>query len=162
MVVDKDRMVVFLLNEQRYALSLSTVERVIPAVEITTLPKAPEIVMGVINLQGEIIPMINVRRRFRLPEKEVDPGDHFLIARASNRKVGLIVDMVLDVIEQSTEAITSAKAITPGIEYVEGIMTLQDGLILIHDLAKFLSFPEATQLDEALAATSSDFSGGEP
>ncbi len=59
--------IVFTLDEQRYALHLSAVERVICVVEITPLPKAPEIVLGIINVGGQIIPVIDMRKRFRLP-----------------------------------------------------------------------------------------------
>ena len=64
-----NHIVVFTLDEQRYALHLLAVERVVRAVEVTALPEAPEIVLGVVNVKGRIVPVINVRRRFRLPER---------------------------------------------------------------------------------------------
>ena len=64
-----NHIVVFALDEQRYALHLLAVERVVRAVEVTALPEAPEIVLGVVNVKGRIVPVINVRRRFRLPER---------------------------------------------------------------------------------------------
>ena len=60
-----DQIVVFALDEPRYALPLSAVERVVRAVEITPLPKAPEIVLGVINMQGQVVPAVDIRKRFR-------------------------------------------------------------------------------------------------
>ena len=66
------QLIVFTLNEQRYALYLSVVERIVRIVRITPLPKAPEIVSGVINVAGRIIPVLDTRKRFRLPERGLD------------------------------------------------------------------------------------------
>lgn len=63
-------MVGLTLDGQRYALSLAQVERVIRAVEITPLPQAPEIITGVINVRGRVIPVVDIRKRFRLPVRE--------------------------------------------------------------------------------------------
>ncbi len=59
-----NQLVVFAFDEQRYALHLSAVERIVRMVEITPLPKAPEIVLGVVNVQGRIVPIVNIRKRF--------------------------------------------------------------------------------------------------
>ncbi|MGH9857936.1 MAG: chemotaxis protein CheW, partial [Acidobacteriota bacterium] len=91
--------VVFLLNEQRYALKLSVVGRIVRAVEVTGLPKAPEIVLGVIRIEGRIIPVMNMRKRLHLPEKEIDLSDQFLIAQTARRIVALEVDAVLGVVD---------------------------------------------------------------
>jgi len=71
--------IIFSLDEPRYALPLSLVERVVRIVEITPLPKAPDIVMGVINMHGQILPVINVRRRFNLPEREIRLEDQLIM-----------------------------------------------------------------------------------
>ena len=63
------QLVAFMLDGQRYGLRLSVVERVVRAVEVTSLPSAPDIVMGVINLAGQIVPVVNIQRRFRLRKK---------------------------------------------------------------------------------------------
>jgi purine-binding chemotaxis protein CheW len=81
--------VVFTLDERRYALYLPAVERVVPAVEVTPLPNAPEVVLGVINVQGRIIPVINVRKRFGLRERDIEPNDRFILARTSRHVVAL-------------------------------------------------------------------------
>ncbi len=143
-------LVVFTLDEQRYALHLSNVERIIHAVDITPLPKAPEIVLGVINVQGRIVPVIDVRKRFRLPEREIDLNDQLILARTSKRDVVLITDAVMGVIESPEGKIIRADKILPNIDYVEGVVKLEDGVILIHDLEKFLSLEEEQTLDVAL------------
>ncbi len=144
-------LVPFLLDDHRYALHLGVVERVIPAVEITPLPKAPEIVLGLINIRGKIIPTLNIRRRFQLPERETELTDHFIIANTSKRTVALPADSVGGVIQIFEGEITEAMDILPGLEYVEGVVRLKEGLLLIHDLERFLSLDEETFLDEALS-----------
>ncbi len=92
------QLVAFTLGEQRYALPLTTVQRVVRMVEVTPLPKAPEIVLGVIDFQGNIIPVMR-----------------------------------------------------PGLQYVEGITRLENGILFIHNLEHFLSNKEEQQLDGLLA-----------
>jgi purine-binding chemotaxis protein CheW len=145
------QLVPFFLDDHFYALYLDVVERVIPAVEITPLPKAPEIVMGLINIRGKIIPALNIRRQFRLPDRETELTDHFIVASTSKRTVALPADSVGGVIQISDEEIAEAIDILPGLEYVEGVVKLKDGLLLIHDLESFHSLKEETALDEALS-----------
>lgn len=144
------QLVVFTLDQQRYALYLSTVDRVVLTVEVTPLPKAPAIVLGVINIQGEIIPVINIRKRFHLTDQELKVSDHIVIAHTSRRAVALIVDAVSGILELSEERIVAAERILPRTEYVEGVVKLEDGLVLIHDLDKFLSLGEERELDGAM------------
>ncbi|MGH8705398.1 MAG: chemotaxis protein CheW [Burkholderiales bacterium] len=145
-----DQLVVFSLGDQRYGLRLPTVERVLRAVDVTALPKAPDIVLGVVNVQGRIIPVINLRRRFRLPERDVALTDQLVIARTVRRPVALAADAVTGVLEYSAQEAVGAQDIVPGIEYVEGVVKLADGLVLIHDLDRFLSLEEETALDRAM------------
>jgi purine-binding chemotaxis protein CheW len=145
------QLVIFRLDEQRYALSLAAVERVVPAVEVTVLPHAPPIVLGMINVAGRVIPVLNLRRRFRLPEREIRPADHFLIARTSRLLVALVVDEAQSVAEHPDSEIVGAAQIAPGLEQMQGVIKLADGLVLIHDLEQFLSLDEAQALDEAMS-----------
>jgi len=144
------QLVVFTLDEQRYALHLHVVRRVVRAVEITLLPKAPDIVLGVINMRGEIIPVVNMRKRFHLPEQEMDLSNQFIVSSTSRRSVALLVDMVGDVIEHPHQEIITPEKILPDMEYLEGVLKLEDGLILIHDLDTFLSLKENDALEHAL------------
>ncbi len=148
------RLLVFVLDEQRYALHLTAVERVVRIVEITSLPKSPEIVVGMLNVQGRIVPVLNMRKRFRLAEREVRLADHLIIAHTSNRVVALIADEVTGVIERSEQEVVLAQEILPRIEYVEGVVKLEEDLILIHDIDRFLTLEEETKLDDAMKATS--------
>ena len=144
------RLVNFNLDDQKYALFLSAVIRIIRVVEITRLPKAPEIVLGVINMHGLVIPVFDIRKRFRLPQKEIQPDHQLIVGTTSKRTVALLVDSVSDVIDISEEKIIAGKKILPGLEYVEGVVKTEDGMILIHDLEQFLSLQEEKALHEAM------------
>ncbi|TAK42465.1 MAG: purine-binding chemotaxis protein CheW [Betaproteobacteria bacterium] len=139
------------LEGQRYGLPLASVERVVRSVEITPLPKAPEIVLGVINVRGRVIAVVDVRKRFRLPQRETALSDSLVIARTPARAVALLADAVTGVVECAENEAVPAPAIVPGMEYVEGVAKLGDGMVLIHDLARFLSLDEERRLDEAIA-----------
>jgi len=145
-----DKIVVFILEAMRYALRLSSVERIVRIVEISALPKAPEIVLGIVNLRGEIIPVINIRKRFRLAERDLALSSHLLIARTTHRRVALAVDSVIGVIEGSSENTTAGENILPRMDYVQGVVRLGDGLVLIHDLDTFLSLEEENTLELAM------------
>ncbi|HZL45845.1 MAG TPA: chemotaxis protein CheW [Opitutaceae bacterium] len=143
-------LVVFRLDEQRYALPLAAVERIVGAVEVTPLPGAPAIVLGAIDVEGRVLPVLNLRRRFLLPEREVSPVDQFLIAWTPWRMVALVIDEAHGVIEREQSAVISSDRVVPGLEQFQGVIKLDDGLVLIHDLEKFLSLDEARALDEAM------------
>jgi purine-binding chemotaxis protein CheW len=145
-------LVIFTLDEHSYALHLPAVERALRMVEISPLPKAPEIVLGVINIQGRIVPVFNVRKRFRLPERETSLSDQLIVAQTSRRTVAMLADAVSGVVAYPEQQVIAAERILPGLEYVEGVAKLEGGMILIHDLDKFLSLEEETTLDNALKA----------
>ena len=145
------QLVVFRLDEVRYALMLAVVERIVRAAQVTPLPNAPTIVLGVIDLAGHVLPVLNVRRRFRLPEREIGPADQFLIAQTEWRTVVLVVDEAEGVIERSPTEIVGAAQIVPGLEQIQGVIKLDNGLVLIHDLESFLSLDETRSLGEAMS-----------
>lgn len=147
---DPDSLIVFAMDDRRYALPLRAVDRVVRMVAVTPLPKAPDIVFGVVNIQGRVIPVINMRRRFRLPEREIALTDQLVVAHTVRRPVVLVADVVLDVIACPVQSLIAAEEVLPNIEYVEGVVKLADGLILIHDLDRFLSLEEEDFLDYAL------------
>ena len=147
------QLVVFTLDDQRYALHLHAVKRIVRAVEVTPLPKAPEIVLGVVNVQGQVIPVMNLRNRFHLPGREMNPSDQLIISHTSRRTVALVVDAVSDVVKCPGQVITASEKILPDTEYVEGVLKLENGLILIHDLDTFLSLEEEERLNDAMKKT---------
>jgi purine-binding chemotaxis protein CheW len=144
------QLVVFSLDQFRFALPLTSVERVVRATEVTPVPHAPPTVSGVIDMQGEIITVLDVRQRMGLPRRAVGLTDEFLIARMRGTIVALVVDR--------TEGLAIADELLPvgpgpdaaWLEQFQGVAQLGDGLVLIQDLEKFLSSAEAGVLAQAL------------
>lgn len=145
-------LVVFALDDQRYALPLARVKRSIRVVAITPLPEAPEIVLGVIDLGGEVIPAIDIRKRFNHPPRDIRLSDQLIVATTGKRTVALLVDETKAVIEASPESYAPAGGILPGLGLVDGAIKLEDGLVLIHDLERLLSLEEESAIDQALHA----------
>lgn len=125
-------LLVFSVADRRYALHLDAVERVVRAVEITPLPEAAENILGVIDLSGRIVPVLSLRRRLGLPDKEVDLGDQLIVAHVLGRPLALLVDGVAGVVD-CPEA---PAATVPGVEAVEGVVQLEDGLVFVEDLGR--------------------------
>jgi len=145
-----NKLVVFRLDDQRFALHLSNVERIVRMVEINPLPKAPEYILGIINFQGKFIPVVNIRKLFLLPERDIDLNDQLIIANTSMRTIALWVDSVSDVVERTEDEIIRAEKILLDIDYVKGIFKFEDGMVLLQDLDKFLTLEEITLLKAAL------------
>jgi purine-binding chemotaxis protein CheW len=140
----------FVLEGHRYALSSLDVRELVRAVSLTPLPRAPDVVEGLLNLRGQLLPVLDLRRRFRLPPRPLSPTDHFIIARAGPREVGLRVDRAEGLLTLEPGALDEAPSALPGVGYVAGAVKLPEGLVLVHDLRSFLSEAEALALDTAL------------
>lgn len=149
-MVRSDSLVVFTMDAQRYAIPLASVERVFPIVEITPIPKAPEIVLGVVNIQGRVVPVVDIRSRFRLPVRGTEIYDHMIVASTGKRDVAFMVDEATGVLEIPESEITALRDLLPGTDYVEGVVRFPDGMILIHDMETFLSLEEEKLLDRAM------------
>jgi purine-binding chemotaxis protein CheW len=149
-MIESNQLLVFSLTDKEYALNLSFVERIVRAVEVTPLPKAPDVVLGVVNVQGRIIPVINCRKRFGLPDRDICLSDRFIIARGTNRTFALVADEVKAVVELPKQQITAADEIVQGTAHLEGIAKCGDSMILILDVETLLSFEEAGDLDSVL------------
>jgi purine-binding chemotaxis protein CheW len=145
-----ENLLVFTLDEPRFALPLAAVDRVVHAVEVTPLPKAPAIILGVINAQGRVIPVVDMRRRFGLPGREINLDDRFIIARTARRLVALVADEVAGIRELGQRDLVSAAESLPFASHLQGVAKLEDGLVLITDLDAFLSLDEERLLDAAL------------
>lgn len=146
-----DAYAVLRLDDLRLALPLACVERTERAVAVSRLPAAPEIVLGVIDVRGRIVPVIDLRARLRLPPRALGVGDRMVVATTPRRAVAMVADAVEGVVECDAATLVAADAVVPGLDFVKGIARRDDGLILIHDLDRFLSLEEEAALERALA-----------
>ncbi len=149
---EMNRLVVFILGEQPLALPLAQVERVVQAVEVTAAVGAPETVLGVINLEGQILPVLDIRKRFGLPARERELSDQFIIAQTSRRTVALVADTVRGVIEcLDVEAASFSEPFLPGLAYVNSVVKEGNELILVCNLDRLFSADEEARLNELVA-----------
>jgi purine-binding chemotaxis protein CheW len=145
-----DAVVIFALGELRFALGMDVVERVVRAVEVSPLPDAPPGVMGVVNVHGRIIPVLDFRPRLGLPSGELRLSDHLVIAHAGQRQVAVMVDAAVDVMSAGSAPATLATGTLPKLTTIEGVMMLGDEIVLIHDLSRFLPEEVQASLDRKL------------
>lgn len=141
----------FALAGERCALAAEDVREVVRAALPARLPKAPDIIAGVLDLRGELVPLLDLRRRFGLPPRPLAPDDHIVVALVAGRAVAFAVERALELAWVPAGAVRAPAAVSPGIEHVAGIARLADGLLLIYDLRAFLAADEVLALDRALA-----------
>lgn len=140
----------FSLAEQRYALELSIVERVERAVALTPLPGAPRSIRGVFSLHGHVVPVGDLRRRLDLPDRDVDLDDHIVVTRSPARLLGVLTEGGTEIVDCTQEELVPTQKLLGSGSAITGIAHLKNGLVLIHDVARFLSLEEERALDRVL------------
>jgi purine-binding chemotaxis protein CheW len=144
------QLVVFSLDQFRFALPLTSVERVVRATEVTPIPQAPHAVSGVVDMQGEVVPVLDVRQRMGLRSRPIGLADEFLVARMRGGTVALVVDRTEGLADPDELVAVGGGPDAAWLDQFQGIAQLGDGLVLIQDLEKFLSSAEAAALAQAL------------
>jgi purine-binding chemotaxis protein CheW len=142
-----NQILLFTLGEPRFALDLAVVERVVQAVEVLPLPKAPPLVLGVINVQGQVIPVVDIRQCFGMPARDITVNDQFILARTSKRRVAVVTDAVSGILDLADGQLVTADQVLPGAAFIRGVAKLDDKLVLICDLDQILSLETERVLD---------------
>ncbi len=141
------QLVVFELAEETYGVDIGTVREIIRMQKITFVPDTPDCVEGVINLRGRVIPVVDLRKRFRRPEVERGPDVRILVVDIEGEDIGVIVDAVTEVKRIPVDSIQQDTSIasTEDSYYIEGIARLDEDLLIL------LSLPGALG-NQAMAA----------
>jgi len=121
----------FKLDDQEYALAIANVVQVVRMVALSRLPQAPEGVEGVINLRGQVIPVINLRKRCGLPAQPYTVNSQLLIAQSHGRSMALIVDVVSEVLALPATQIEAPERVAPQLQQLCGVGKVGNRLILI-------------------------------
>jgi purine-binding chemotaxis protein CheW len=148
---DIDKVVIFTLDDLSYALPLVNVIKIIHAIEVRLLPKAPAIIEGIINVGGRIIPVVNMRKRFGLVSREMNVDDNLIIVKTEKRELALWVDTVTGIKEIMPGKYAFTKTALPYAEYIKGVAKTEEGIILIYDLEQCFKLSEEMELDQALS-----------
>ncbi|MBU1106084.1 MAG: chemotaxis protein CheW [Candidatus Riflebacteria bacterium] len=134
-VIELVQLVTFTMAGETYALEIQQVEAIINLIQITRVPKAPMYIDGVINLRGEIVPVINTRRRLRLPELARTASNQIIILSFEDEKVkaGFLVDSVQEVIRLPESAIEPPSRVSESvdIEYLRGVGKLDNKIVIM-------------------------------
>jgi len=139
------QLVLFDLANEHYGVDIATVEGIIKLQSITAVPRAPAFVEGVTNLRGEVLPVIDLRKRFGLPADEKRGKDtRIIVVVMGGKKVGMVVDAVSEVLRVSDTAIEPPSPIVTTVDsvFIRGIAKIGDRLVILLDLGQILTHEE--------------------
>ena len=144
------QLVVFVLENEEFACNISDVREVLKMVRVTPLPRSIDFVEGVINLRGEVIPVIDLRKRFNLDDAERTDDSRIIIVEVETRMVGLIVDSVREVLSLPDQQIQEAPNQVAGgkTDLITGVGKIDDRMLIILDLDRILTSEEQMALDD--------------
>lgn len=149
-------LLLFKLDLLRVGIALTAVERVEHACEVTPLPGAPAGVLGVINLQGRVATVIDLRRRLGRPPRSLHPADAFVILQLPQQLFAIPVDDVQGVAEVPCANLVPGETLVDGLATVQGLVKTAEGLLLIEDPQRFLDVDDMRALAEALDARAAE------
>ena len=144
------QLVVFVLASEEFACNIADVREVLKMIRITPLPRSLDFVEGVINLRGEVIPVIDLRKRFSLSAVDRTDESRIIIVEVEDRMVGLTVDSVSEVIRLSNKQIQEAPNQMAGEQtnLILGVGKIDDRMLIILNLERILTSEEQIALDD--------------
>ncbi len=147
------QLVSFKIGEEEFGVDILKVQEINRMDQITRVPNAPEYVSGVMNLRGKVIPIIDLRKRFRLPKKERDKDTRIIVVELRSRVVGFLVDAVNEVLRIPKNVTEPPPPMVAGIgsEYITAVGKLEDRLLILIDLEKIL-VPAEQEVVDTIAA----------
>ncbi len=136
--------VTFHLEGEKYGIKVMQVQEVLRMTEIAPVPGAPHYVLGIINLRGNVVTVIDTRRRFGLPDVDSDDETRIVIIEANNNVVGILVDSVAEVVDLKVSEIETAPNVgnDESSKYIQGVSSRDDELLILVDVNKLLSDEE--------------------
>lgn len=154
MKTEAHKLVTFRLGDDLFAADIFSVERVLRYQEPTSVPDLPPWLEGVIEYQSRVVPVINLRRRFELPDVPVRPETRVLVLNGAGEWVGAIVDAVVEVTGLDADALQPPPKFFRGLagEYLKGIVRLGEKLVIVLDVDRLLSATERLALQQAAEA----------
>ena len=145
--------IIFEIEDQKYALPCSIVSKIINSVLITPLPHTPKKILGIINIHGDIVPILNIRHIMELPPKDIRLTDKIIVIKTETRLIAFIADTVEELAEIDDDKYVNMDEIIPNPDIYDGTIKLDYGLIMIYNAEKFLTLNEEEILDNVLTNT---------
>ncbi|BCX89218.1 purine-binding chemotaxis protein CheW [Methylomarinovum tepidoasis] len=140
--------VTFRLGEETYGINVMQVQEVLRVSEIAPVPGAPDYVIGIINLRGNVVTVIDTRARFGLPSKEPDDLSRIVIIESNEQVIGILVDSVAEVVELRSDEIDVAPNMgnEESARYIQGVTSRDGELLILVDLNKLLTDEEMAEV----------------
>lgn len=156
------QMVAFKLENEEFAVNIQQVREVLKMTQVTPLPQSAHFIEGVINLRGEVIPVVDLRKRFALEAQERGEQTRIIIVEIQDSKVGLIVDSVTEVLRLSSASIQLPPARIAGTrtDFIKGVGKIDDRLLIVLNLEKILTTEEKIALEEVTLAEQEKIEAG--
>lgn len=147
----KDKYLTFKVRGEEYGIEIRMVVEVIGMMKITNVPDMPEFIKGVVNLRGKVIPVVDVRTRFRIEFKEYDDRTCVVVVNINETDIGLVVDIVSDVLDIPEELVAPPPSLkkNQASRFIKGIGKLEEKVVVILDVNKLLYDEELEQLMES-------------
>ncbi len=144
--VNRHQYVVFQIDKEEFGVEILRTQEIHRYTKITRVPNAPHYVKGVINIRGEIIPVVDLRQRFGLESSNIQESTRIITVLIKDYQIGLLVDNVNEVLWIETNAIELAPSVAGGIEkeYLSGVGKIENRLIVLLNLEKILNLEIAT------------------
>lgn len=142
-------MLAFRVGEKLHGVSLRVVRTALQAVEVTPVPGAPPGVRGVIDVHGQVVPVVDMRLKVGLPAAPPAVSDRLVLLEVASGPLALLVDAIHGVVEVPPEAITPPAEVGPNLEHVEGIVRLPDGLLIVLDAERYFEAEQAVRRRDA-------------
>lgn len=145
------QLVTFRLQDETYGIDVMQVQEVLRVSEIAPVPGAPSFVLGIINLRGNVVTVIDTRTRFGLPPAERDDASRIVIIESDQQVVGMLVDSVAEVVELRQSQIDAVPSIgsEESSRYIHGVASRDDDLLIVVDLNKLLTEEEWSEVATA-------------
>lgn len=142
------QIVTFRLGSEEYGVDIMKVQEIILPGQITQVPEVPEFIEGVINLRGNVIPIIDLRKRFGQPIVAAGEETRIIVVNVRERTMGVIVDAVSEVLRIAQDEIDPPPAAIAGLgkEYLKGLIKLGKRLLILLEIEKILSLDELSSL----------------
>jgi purine-binding chemotaxis protein CheW len=136
--------VTFFLDNEKYGIKVMQVQEVLRMTEIAPVPGAPHYVLGIINLRGNVVTVIDSRKRFGLPDKDPDDSTRIVIIEAGDNVVGILVDSVAEVVDLRASEIETAPNVgtDESSKYIQGVSSQEKELLILVDVDKLLTDEE--------------------
>jgi purine-binding chemotaxis protein CheW len=140
--------VTFTLEDETYGINVMQVQEVLREVEVAPVPGAPDYVLGIINLRGNVVSVIDARTRFGLATKESDDLSRIIVIEAQKQILGILVDSVAEVVDIERDEIEIAPNVgnAETAKYIDGVVSRGDKLLILVDLNKLLSESEVGEI----------------